>query len=88
MIEHRALSRTALIENGAPCGSASTAIRLMDVSKGAASTRPPSSAALAAVASTSLSHRFTPQPAAPSPGTADMVATTSRETGCWGSPPT
>src|SRR5215208_2147870 len=74
-----------LTENTAPAGSASTAVRPTPVSDGGISTRPPSSALRAATASASWTQKSGVQLAS-SPSI--IAATTSRGTGCCGSPPT
>jgi hypothetical protein len=78
---------TRLIENTAPAGSARTAVLPIGMSNGATTARPPASSAADVAASTSWTQKSTPQRAGPSSAAA-MVATTSRETGCSGSPPT
>src|SRR5215208_1827118 len=76
---------TLLTENTAPAGSASTAVRPTPVSEGGIRTLPPSSPARVATASASWTQKSGVQAAA-SP--CIITATTSRGTGCWGSPPT
>jgi hypothetical protein len=79
---------TLLTENETPCGSASTAVLPTGASNGPATGLPPSSAAFATVASTSSTQKSALQYGGASPLAGAMTATTSRETGCSGSPPT
>src|SRR5919112_3600101 len=87
-------ARPALLtENTAPRGSASTAVLPTEVSKGETTTSPPSRAALSAADSTSSTQKSTLQCADMSSGERSsligtITPTTSRETGCSGSPPT
>ena len=77
-----------LTEKVAPAGSASTASRNGPASSGPATTEPPSPVARAAAASASAIQKSTLQCAAsPAPARAS-TATTSRDTGCSGTPPT
>src|SRR5215203_1620527 len=75
-------------EKVAPAGSASTAVLPIGVSEGATTVVPFSLSAVAAATSTSCTQKSTLQCAGALPATSDIVATTSRETGCSGSPPT
>ena len=76
-----------LTEKTAPPGSAMTASREIAVSNGPATTVPPRPGAAAAIASASSTQKFTTH-AAGRPKAGAMTATTSRGTGCPGSPPT
>lgn len=77
----------------APARSASTAVLPIGISKGGATTLPPSWPALSVAASTPSTQKSTLQCdgaswADRSGSIGDMIATTSRDTGCCGSPPT
>jgi phosphopantetheinyl transferase (holo-ACP synthase) len=84
---------SSVTENTAPCGSARTALLIPGISSGGTTTLPPSRTASSAAASVLSTQKSTLQCACtsaldPPPPIGTITATTSRGTGCWGSPPT
>ena len=83
----RWLLRIVLTLKTAPCGSPSTAVLAIGESAAGTTTRPPCSSAVETAASVSATQKSTCHSAGAPSGAGAIPATTSRDTGCVGSPP-